>query len=148
MNTKDLKEYIEFMKEHELSELEIQDGDKKVRLKKDSPYQIAAMPQHMPHIASAHAGAPMQASKPAAAEGTIEIKSPMVGTFYRAASPGSKAYVEAGATIKPGDVLCIVEAMKLMNEIKAEVAGKITQINVENGDPVEFGQVLFTIEPV
>ena len=147
MNIKDLKEYIEFMKEHELSELEIQDGDKKVRLKKDNAYALSAMPT-IAHGAAPQINSQPQTAKPGAAEGTIEIKSPMVGTFYRSPSPGSKSYVETGATIKSGDVLCIVEAMKLMNEIKAEVSGKIVQINVENGDPVEFGQVLFTIEPV
>jgi acetyl-CoA carboxylase biotin carboxyl carrier protein len=146
MNIKDLKEYIEFMKEHELSELEIQDGDKKIRLKKDVDHAIATMPA--PIVMPQGAIQQIPLTKAAAAEGTIEIKSPMVGTFYRSPSPGAKSYVETGTTIKPGDVLCIVEAMKLMNEIKAEVSGKIVQINTENGDPVEFGQVLFTIEPV
>jgi acetyl-CoA carboxylase biotin carboxyl carrier protein len=146
MNISDLKEYIEFMKEHELSELEVQDGDKKIRLKKDACPAMAPMP-NLPAMMHQNA-APITPAKAGIAEGTIEIKSPMVGTFYRSPSPGAKAYVEAGTTIKPGDVLCIVEAMKLMNEIKAEVAGKIVQINTENGDPVEFGQVLFTIEPV
>jgi len=146
MNIKDLKEYIEFMKEHELSELEVQDGDKKIRLKKDSCHAMAVMPA--PQMMAAQGGMQVPPAKAGAAEGMIEIKSPMVGTFYRSPSPGAKSYIEVGTTIKPGDVLCIVEAMKLMNEIKAEVAGKIVQINTENGDPVEFGQVLFTIEPV
>jgi len=146
MNIKDLKEYIEFMKEHELSELEVQDGDKKIRLKKDTCPVLAPI-SNQPVIAP-HGAAALMPVKAAIAEGTIEIKSPMVGTFYRAPSPGANSYVEVGTTIKPGDVLCIVEAMKLMNEIKAEVAGKIVQINADNGDPVEFGQVLFTIESV
>ena len=146
MNIKDLKEYIEFMKEHELSELEVQDGDKKIRLKKDTCPALAPMPN--PPAMAPQGAAALTPAKAGALDGTIEIKSPMVGTFYRSPSPGANSYVEAGTTIKPGDVLCIVEAMKLMNEIKAEVAGKIVQINADNGDPVEFGQVLFTIEPV
>jgi acetyl-CoA carboxylase biotin carboxyl carrier protein len=146
MNIKDLKEYIEFMTEHELSELEVQDGDKKIRLKKDTCHAMAAMP--VPQMMATQGGMQIPPAKAGAAEGMIEIKSPMVGTFYRSPSPGAKSYIEVGTTIKPGDVLCIVEAMKLMNEIKAEVSGKIVQINAENGDPVEFGQALFTIEPV
>ena len=78
---------------------------------------------------------------------TLEIKSPMVGTFYTAPSPGAKPYVEIGSHIKSGDIVCIVEAMKLMNEIKAEVGGKVVQILVQSGEPIEFGQTLFTIEP-
>jgi acetyl-CoA carboxylase biotin carboxyl carrier protein len=79
---------------------------------------------------------------------TVDINSPMVGTFYRAPSPEAPAYVNIGDNIEPGQVICIIEAMKLMNEIKSEVKGKITDIQVENAEPVEFGQVLFTIEPI
>ena len=80
--------------------------------------------------------------------GTIEIKSPMVGTFYRASSPGAKPFVDVGEEIHPGDVVCIIEAMKLMNEIKAEIGGHVVEILVENGEPVEFGQPLFLVKSV
>ena len=148
MNLKDLKEYIEFMNENNLAEIELEDKGTKIRLKKDSahaPIAISAMPHTMMPSMPAAVGAPAAAK---AVEGGIEIKSPMVGTFYRSPSPGAKPYIEVGDTIKPGDVLCIVEAMKLMNEIKAEVAGKIIKITGDNGEPVEFGQVLFVIEPL
>jgi len=135
-----LKKFIKFMEDNNLSELEIEEEGKKIRLKKDSKGHPVVIPG--PHATTA----PKEEKQPVA-ENILEIKSPMVGTFYRAPSPGAKPYVDVGDAIKPGDVVCIVEAMKLMNEIKAEVAGKITQIPVENGDPVEFGQALFVIEP-
>jgi len=147
MNIKELKEYIEFMDTNDLCEIEIENDGKKIRLKKNSGQPVMAVPQmHAPvaHNVAQHGAAPKASSVPA---GAIEIKSPMVGTFYRSPSPGSKPYVEAGDIVKPGDVLCIVEAMKLMNEIKSEVAGKIVQIPAENGGPVEFGQALFVLEP-
>ena len=106
----------------------------------------------MPAVIVPQMAAPQQESSPQAPAQAqkgagVEINSPMVGTFYRAPSPGVKPYVEAEDTVKPGDIVCIIEAMKLMNEIKAEVGGKITSILVENGEPIEFGQPLFLIEP-
>jgi len=146
MNTKDLKEYIEFMNANDLCEIEVENDGKKIRLKKNSAAH-AVIPQVVaPAVHHLAAGAAKSASSVPA--GSIEIKSPMVGTFYRSASPGAKPYIEVGDTVKPGDVLCIVEAMKLMNEIKAEVAGKVIQIPVENSAPVEFGQALFIVEPL
>ena len=142
MEIKKLKEFIKFMEDNNLNELEIEEGGKRIRLKKNSSGQPVVVSQ-----------APSQAQTPATAENapnksnTLEIKSPMVGTFYSAPSPGAKNYVKIGTTVKPGDIVCIVEAMKLMNEIKAEVGGKVIQILVENGDPIEFGQTLFVIEP-
>ncbi|MCP4653526.1 MAG: acetyl-CoA carboxylase biotin carboxyl carrier protein [Candidatus Omnitrophica bacterium] len=142
MDLEHLNEYIEFMNTNNLCELEIEEEGKRIKLRKNSLNQSVMLPQM---------STPMQTpTMPPLKEGTsglIEIKSPMVGTFYTAPSPGAKSYVEIGDTIKPGDVLCIIEAMKLMNEIKAEVGGKVVQIPVENSDAVEFGQPIFLIEP-
>lgn len=141
MELKKIREFIDFMNENQLSELEIEEEGKRVRLKKN----ISEQP-----VAYVPAAAPVKAGKEKIEEKkdtSIEIKSPMVGTFYRASSPGAKPYVDIGDTIKPGDVVCIIEAMKLMNEIKSEIAGKVVQISVNNGEPVEFGQALFAIEP-
>lgn len=134
-----LKSYVDFMKEHQLCELEIEQEGERIKLKKDSYLDKTVMPQ----------GHSSMFDKPVVEKDItkrIEIKSPMVGTFYRAPSPGAKPYVELEEIIKPGDVVCIVEAMKLMNEIKAEVGGKIVEAAVENGEAVEFGQTLFYIE--
>ncbi|MBU2102530.1 MAG: acetyl-CoA carboxylase biotin carboxyl carrier protein [Candidatus Omnitrophota bacterium] len=139
MELEKLKEFIEFMNTHSLSELEIEEEGKRIRLKKFSSDQ---------QVVVSHAVIPGLAAGDEKKEGSLEIKSPMVGTFYRAPSPGAKPYVEAGDIVKPGDVVCIIEAMKLMNEIKSEVGGKITQILSESGEPVEFGRTLFLIEPL
>ena len=141
METKKLKELIKFMNDNNLCELEIEEEDKCIRLKKNSSTQ--------PVVVSS---APLPASSPApesqkSKKNILEIKSPMVGTFYAAPSPGAKPYASIGDLIKPGKVVCVIEAMKLMNEIKAEVSGKIVQILAENGETIEFGQTLFTIEP-
>lgn len=133
-----LKEFIEFMNENDLSELEIEEEGKRIRLKKFS--------QEAPAIIQSNP-APATKEEKAGKQNLIEVKSPMVGTFYRSPSPGAKPYVELGDVIKPGDVVCIVEAMKLMNEIKTETGGKIVEILVENAEPVEFGQVIFLMEP-
>jgi acetyl-CoA carboxylase biotin carboxyl carrier protein len=152
MDLRKLKTLIDLVAESDIAELEVTEGESKVRIVKSS-----AMPQNqmmmMPSQAvqqfaapAAHA-APAPVAAPAAApEPTGHVvKSPMVGTFYRASSPGAPAFVEVGATIKEGDTLCIIEAMKLLNEIDADVSGTITQVLVENGQPVEFGQPLFVI---
>lgn len=138
MDIKKLKDFIKFMDENNLSELEIEADKERIRLKKYEG-QIA-QPMHQPVVAANSS----EAEKPQETK-LKEIKSPMVGTFYRAASPGSQPYVEAGQSVKKGDVICIIEAMKVMNEIKAETNGQIDQILVENGQPVEFGQALFTL---
>ncbi len=139
MELEKLKEFINFMNDNSLCELEIEEEGKRIRLKKFSENQPVIVSQ---------APIPVKEEKPGKKEGVIEIKAPMVGTFYRAPSPGAKPYVEIGDVIKPGDVVCIVEAMKLMNEIKAEIGGKIVEVLVENGQPVEFGQTLFVLEAV
>ncbi len=133
-----LKEFIKFMDENGLMELEIEEAGQRIRLKRGQEAQPVIVPSQ-----------PVEppAQKEIKSENFIEIRSPMVGTFHRAPSPGAVPYTDVGKTIKPGDVICIVEAMKLMNEIKAEVGGKVAKIHIENGEPVEFGQALFTIEP-
>jgi len=141
MEIKKLKEFIKFMEDNGLNELEIEEDGKRIRLKKNSsgqPIVVSQAPSQVP------AASP---EGEATTTNTLEIKSPMVGTFYTAPSPGAKPYVEIGSHIKSGDIVCIVEAMKLMNEIKAEVGGKVVQILVESGEPIEFGQTLFVIEP-
>lgn len=138
MELEKLKKIIKFMEDNKLNELEVEEEGKRIKLKKDSGAGLVAAPVPVP----------TSPVKEVAKDDTLDISSPMVGTFYRASSPGAKPYVEVGDTIKPGDVVCIVEAMKLMNEIKAESSGKITRISAENGEPVEFGQALFAIEPL
>ena len=155
MDLRKLKTLIDLVAESDIAELEVTEGESKVRIVKSSgapQSQVvmmqphAAMPQTqsasaVPHAASA---GPVAAAAPAEPEGHI-VKSPMVGTFYRASSPGNPPFVEVGSTVKEGDTLCIIEAMKLLNEIDADAAGVIKQILVENGQPVEFGQPLFVI---
>jgi acetyl-CoA carboxylase biotin carboxyl carrier protein len=149
MDLRKLKTLIDLVAESDIAELEVTEGESKVRIVKSSgtpQNQVVMMqPQSMPQTVSA----PMPAAQAAAAapvepEGHI-VKSPMVGTFYRASAPGNPAFVEVGATVKEGDTLCIIEAMKLLNEIEADASGVIKQILVENGQPVEFGQPLFVI---
>ena len=148
MNLKELKELIALMNEHHLMELELEREGMRVRLKKSGPGVVEErvvaerFPAHPP--VSAVPSVPEVVPRPLG----LEIKSPMVGTFYRAPAPDAPPFVEVGQEIEPGQVLCIIEAMKLMNEIKAEVRGRILQILVENGQPVEFGQVLFLVEPI
>ena len=155
MDLRKLKTLIDLVAESDIAELEVTEGESKVRIVKSgglSQNQVVMMPSQAPtHYAPAAApvAAPVAApaaAAPAAAEPTGHVvKSPMVGTFYRASAPGNPAFVEVGATVKEGDTLCIIEAMKLLNEIDADKSGTITQILVENGQPVEFGQPLFVI---
>ena len=150
MDLRKLKTLIELVESSGIAELEIQEGEERVRITR-ARRAAAAMPHRrtLPRRSPASAGcrpqpraaAPPRRPKP---EGT-SVKSPMVGTFYRAASPGAKPFVEVGDTVQVGDTLCIIEAMKLMNEIEADKAGVVKQILAENGQPVEFGQPLFVI---
>jgi acetyl-CoA carboxylase biotin carboxyl carrier protein len=151
MNLKEIKEIISLMEEHGLSEIEIEKGDQKIKLRKNqkpgsglSMEQPIAI-QQFQQPANSVQQAPSQESK---AKNLVEIKAPIVGTFYRSPSPDAAAFVEAGQEIEVGQVVCIIEAMKLMNEIKSEVRGKVIDILVENADPIEFGQILFLIEPL
>jgi len=149
MNIKEIKEMIVLMNENGLLELEIEKEGLRIRLKKTAPGgidlggSIVVERQNVTDTVSRQAAIP-QASTAA----TVEIKAPMVGTFYRAPSPEAAPYIEVGTTIEPGQVICVIEAMKLMNEIKAEVRGKILEILVDNAEPVEFGQPMFLIEPL
>src|SRR3954447_7792326 len=161
MNQKELKELIDFLVEKDITEFELERGDLKVRVKRGTepavvhmtaPAPAAAMPAPVA-AAPATPGAPAQAAPPAApAEAAEEaglhiIKSPIVGTYYEAPSPGSPPFLKVGDTVSVGQVLCIVEAMKLMNEIESDVAGEIVKMLVTNNQPVEYGQSLFAIRP-
>lgn len=151
MNLKEIKEMINLMNENSLSELEVEKDDMRIRLKKTAG-GFEGMEGPLAGQSQGAAGQPKVQSAQAAEEKdvvkTVEIKSPMVGTFYRAPNPEAPAYVEAGRAIEPGQVICIIEAMKLMNEIKSEIKGKILEVLVDNAEPVEFGQPLFLIEPL
>jgi acetyl-CoA carboxylase biotin carboxyl carrier protein len=152
MDLRKLKTLIDLVAESGIAEIEVTEGEDKVRIVKHAPTVVAASPP--PPVQTVVAGAaappPAVAASPAAEpaaeppKGSV-VKSPMVGTFYRSPSPGAKSFVEVGQAVKPGDTLCIIEAMKLLNEIEAEVAGEVTEILVENGQPVEYGQPLFVI---
>lgn len=152
MDLRKLKTLIDLVSESNISELEITEADGKVRIVKADPQ--AAVLAAAPVYAAPAAAAPMVAAAapaaaapaPAPVETGHIVKSPMVGTFYRASSPNAKSFAEVGQAIKQGDAICIIEAMKIMNEIEADKTGTITKVLVENGQPVEFGQPLFVIE--
>ena len=148
VNLKELKDLIALMNEHQLVEMELEREGMKVRLRKASTGGEGVVIERFPaaHPAAAPTGPVPVPDVPTRPAGT-EIKSPMVGTFYRAPAPEAPPFVEVGQEISVGQVLCIVEAMKLMNEIKSEIKGRIVQIAVENAQPIEFGQVLFVVEP-
>ena len=153
MDLRKLKTLIDLVSESNISELEITEADGKVRIVKADPAAAShAAPQHFmmapAPAAPVPAVAPAPVAEPAAApaEAGHAVKSPMVGTFYRSANPGSKAFAEVGDAIKEGDPICIIEAMKIMNEIEADRSGTVTRILCENGQAVEFGQPLFIIE--
>ena len=154
MDLRKLKKLIDLVQESGIGELEITEGEEKVRIVLGSsalrevsyvvPQQpVAAVP--LPHAATAPAAAAPAAAPTPVEEGHV-VKAPMVGTFYRASSPGAKAFAEVGDTVKAGQAVCIIEAMKIMNEIEADIDGTITKILVDNGQPVEYGQPLFILE--
>lgn len=160
MTLDDIKQLIEFIKGHDLTEFELEQDGVKIRIKSGGhPPQVVAvppvayaapapLPTATPQAAVAAPAAP--ANGAAADDGGGElaiVKSPIVGTFYRAAEPGAKAFVSVGDTVRKGQVLCIIEAMKLMNEIDSEYDGEITSIYIENGQPVQYGERLFAIKP-
>jgi acetyl-CoA carboxylase biotin carboxyl carrier protein len=152
MDLRKLKTLIDLVSESNISELEITEAEGKVRIVKGGVAMMAAPVAYAPAAAApaADAAAPTPASiaaSEAAARATDKVvKSPMVGTFYRSASPGAKAFVEVGDMVKEGNPVCIIEAMKIMNEIESDVEGKIVRILCENGQAVEFGQPLFIVE--
>jgi acetyl-CoA carboxylase biotin carboxyl carrier protein len=160
MNLKELKELIEFLEEKNIAEFELERGDVKVRIRRagEPPalhahgeprfYAVPPAPPAAPEIGTV----PVAAASPAPAthapeEGLHTVKSPIVGTFYEAPSPGAPPFVKAGDQVEVGQVLCIVEAMKLLNEIESDVAGEIVKKLASNGQPIEYGQELFVIRP-
>ena len=158
MDLKDIKVIVDLMKKNAVSEFEMEGGDFKIKLKRESGkprkgetvvVQEAApviLPAAAVPVAAAPAPAAPATATPPAPEGP-EVKSPMIGTFYRSPSPDADSFVEVGSVVGPDTVVCIIEAMKVMNEIKAEVKGTIAEVLLEDGKPVEYGQALFRIEP-
>lgn len=149
MDLRKLKTLIELVESSGIAELEISEGEERVRITRTAAsaqqtYTPAPAPQPVAAAAAQAVVPAAEPAKPAIAEGHV-VKSPMVGTFYRSASPGSKAFADVGQSVNSGDTLCIIEAMKLLNEIEADQSGVIKAILVENGQPVEFGQPLFVI---
>ena len=167
MNQKELKELIDFLIEKDISEFELERGDVKVRIKRGgdasapivthtvpiAPMPMVSAPMTAPVTPLAQASAapvapPSAAAPPAAVEEDLhQVKSPIVGTFYEAPSPGSAPFIKPGDQVAAGQVLCIIEAMKLMNEIESDASGEVVKILVKNGQPVEYGQALFAIRP-
>jgi acetyl-CoA carboxylase biotin carboxyl carrier protein len=165
MNQKELKELIDFLIEKDISEFELERGDVKVRIKRGAdsampvithsvPIPMTPMPMapaagaaatHAPAAASGAPAAPQAAAAPG--EELHEVKSPIVGTFYESPAPGAPPFVKPGDQVAAGQVLCIIEAMKLMNEIESDASGEIVKVLVNNGQPVEYGQALFAIRP-
>jgi acetyl-CoA carboxylase biotin carboxyl carrier protein len=149
MDLRKLKTLIELVESSGIGELEIQEGEERVRITRASAHSVSPGSAPVSYAASPPVAAPLPAvaeasPAPPEPEGHL-VKSPMVGTFYRAASPGAKPFVEVGDTVQAGDTLCIIEAMKLMNEIEADKAGVVKQVLAENGQPVEYGQPLVII---
>ncbi|MFZ0318952.1 MAG: acetyl-CoA carboxylase biotin carboxyl carrier protein [Candidatus Sulfotelmatobacter sp.] len=159
MNQKELKELIEFLIEKDIAEFELERGDVKVKIRRagqhavvqshaEAPYANMSVPQAAPPVLAAHpAAAPSAPVEAVAVEILHLVKSPIVGTLYEAPSPGAPPFVKVGDTVEVGQVLCIVEAMKLLNEIESDVAGEIVKKMGSNGQPIEYGQELFAIRP-
>jgi acetyl-CoA carboxylase biotin carboxyl carrier protein len=159
MNQKELKELIEFLIEKDIAEFELERGDVKVKVKRGGQTTVVHAHAEMPYPAYANGvsadprlpavpAAPPPAPPERAVEETLHmVKSPIVGTFYEAPSPGAPPFVKAGDTVQVGQILCIVEAMKLLNEIESDAAGEIVKKLVSNGQPIEYGQELFAVRP-
>jgi len=156
MDLREIQKLIKMVESAEISEFEIEEEGNKIKISKISsnsnneaqiiPTMMPQMQMPTPGVPAPVAATPTEAPAPAKNENIVEVRSPMVGTFYRAASPDSDPYTDLNKTVKSGETLCIVEAMKLMNEIESEVAGKVVEILVENAQPVEYNQVLFLVE--
>ena len=156
MNVDEIRQILDMMREHDLLEFELEQGDVKLRLRKGGPPGPPTVLQGPPQgpvalgavpAAAVPDGAPALAP-PAEEMDLVIVKSPIVGTFYRSSEPGARPFVEVGQDVRTGQVLCIIEAMKLMNEINAEHEGEIVRVFVENGQPVQYGERLFAIRPV
>jgi acetyl-CoA carboxylase biotin carboxyl carrier protein len=155
MNLKELKELIELFQRSEIAELEFEKSGVRVRFKKEGSSPPASpLPEEPPSAAAPSAAAhrpqsqPVPIASPSPPAGWLTLIAPVVGTFYRAPAPDADPYVEVGAVVQKGQILCVIEAMKLMNEIESEWDGKIVEILVENAQPVEYGEPLFRIEPI
>ena len=151
MNVKEIKELLELMAEHNVGEIEIEKDNEKIKLRKlpngqvvlnNAPQMMAAPMQSMMQVPAQ----PVAAAQPAVEEGVVLVRSPMVGTFYAAPAPDQPPYVSIGKIIKEGDVICIIEAMKLMNELKAELGGTVIEILVQNGQTVEYDQPILKVK--
>ena len=142
MDLDEIKQILELMREHDLAEFELERDSGKVKLRKQSAPQFVAAAPPVPHLA--YAPAPQAASEDV---DLAIVKSPIVGTFYRASEPGAKPFAEVGQQVRKGQVLCIIEAMKLMNEINAECDGEVVKVYVENGQAVQYGERLFAVKP-
>jgi acetyl-CoA carboxylase biotin carboxyl carrier protein len=161
MTVDEIKELIQVVNDSGIAELEVQRGDNRVRIRRATPsasqefvlpsapiVATSAMPAQPAHVAPVHTIAPtVPATLTAAEADRVYVKSPIVGTFYEAGSPGSPPFVKVGDRVTPGQVLCIIESMKLMNEIECEVSGTVVAKLVENGRPVEYGESLFAVQP-
>uniref|UniRef100_A0A7C2GJX2 Biotin carboxyl carrier protein of acetyl-CoA carboxylase n=1 Tax=Thermus islandicus TaxID=540988 RepID=A0A7C2GJX2_9DEIN len=162
MTPKELRQILQALVEHGVSELTLETPDYKLTVRRGGEVQMVAVPQvvaaptpapapvAVPELAPAPAPAPAPAapSEEDACPGCVEVRAPIVGTFYRAPAPDAPPYVQEGDRVEKGQVLCIIEAMKLMNEIESEVSGIVRKVLVQNGEPVEYGQPLFLIQPV
>jgi acetyl-CoA carboxylase biotin carboxyl carrier protein len=141
MNLKELRALLRLVREHDLEEVEVEEGGRRIRLRR----RAAPIPVAAPEAPSAPPPAPVPAPVPVLPR--LTVTAPMVGTFYRAAAPGAEPFVKEDDLVRKGTIVCIIEAMKLMNEIEAEVPGRVVAVLVENGQPVEYGQALFLLEP-
>ena len=145
MDLRKIKKLIELLEESALTEMEISEGKNTIRLSRAAPVTAPVTPSTAPVIASASPATVTPQDAPPTSAGTV-IKSPLVGTFYNAPSPDESPFVTVGATVGEGDILCLIEAMKTFNQLEAEIAGVVTVVHKENGDPVEYGEPLFVIE--
>jgi acetyl-CoA carboxylase biotin carboxyl carrier protein len=145
MNQKEIKELIEFLIEKDITEFELERGDVKMRIRRGKEVQVVAAAPPVPLPVAAPLPAPGTPAAASEEEGLHIVKSPIVGTFYEAPSPGAPPFIKVGDHVSAGQVLCIVEAMKLMNEIESDVAGEVAKVLVSNGQPVEYGQPLFAV---
>jgi acetyl-CoA carboxylase biotin carboxyl carrier protein len=158
MNFDEIKQLLDMVREHELSEFELERDDFKIRVRKNTSGQWTGTMPPVSHVNYAPVMAPPMAPPAAAAAPVLTpaqedtdfavVKSPIVGTFFRAPEPGAKPFADVGDVVKKGQVLCIIEAMKLMNEINSDVDGEVVKVYVENGQPVQYGERLFAIRPV
>ena len=157
MDLDEIKQILELMREHDLAEFELERDSSKVKLRKQSAPQFVAAAPAVPHLAYAPAPQAPPPSAPATGASVLTassedvdlaiVKSPIVGTFYRSSEPGAKPFAEVGQQVRKGQVLCIIEAMKLMNEINAECDGEVVKVYVENGQAVQYGERLFAVKP-